>query len=242
MIPPVIFGMVGVLALVQSWFGVGVLLFGTPLLLILGVPYRSALWILLPCSLTISLLQLLVDRRIDREGARRVIVWAVPALVVGLLIEGRQGMQSWIGLAVAAALLISAGVRLFDGLAARGRAAAIRFDRPMLVVTGFVHGLTNMGGSLLPAYAAARHTEQYAVRQLVALAYAIFASSQLLVLALTTGFELQPATAAVAALAGTVFLTVGRFSFSPVQPPAYNVGLSLLMVSIAVMLIWRSLA
>ena len=48
---------VGLTASVQSMFGVGVLLFGTPALLILGHPFATALGILLPVSLTINILQ-----------------------------------------------------------------------------------------------------------------------------------------------------------------------------------------
>ena len=44
---------------VQSIFGVGLLLFGTPTLLLLGYPYADTLWILVPASVTISIVQVI---------------------------------------------------------------------------------------------------------------------------------------------------------------------------------------
>ncbi len=46
-----------VLAVVQSVFGVGLLVFGTPTLLLLGYPFDQVLAYLLPCSILISALQ-----------------------------------------------------------------------------------------------------------------------------------------------------------------------------------------
>ena len=45
-------------ASIQSFFGVGVLLFGTPLLLLLGYPFLESLLILLPISASINFLQI----------------------------------------------------------------------------------------------------------------------------------------------------------------------------------------
>jgi len=46
-------------SVIQSVFGVGVLLFGTPLLLLLGYEFVDALGVLLPVSIAISTLQVL---------------------------------------------------------------------------------------------------------------------------------------------------------------------------------------
>jgi len=46
-------------AAIQSMFGTGVLLFGTPLLLLYGYDFQFALTILLPTSILINLLQLI---------------------------------------------------------------------------------------------------------------------------------------------------------------------------------------
>jgi uncharacterized protein len=50
-------GLVLVLAAIQSVYGVGLLVFGTPVLLLLGLPFPEVLAYLLPCSIAISTLQ-----------------------------------------------------------------------------------------------------------------------------------------------------------------------------------------
>ena len=55
---------IAVFSIVQSIFGVGLLLFGTPTLLLLEYSYSETLWLLLPCSVTISLIQVVNDYKL----------------------------------------------------------------------------------------------------------------------------------------------------------------------------------
>ena len=68
-----------VTASIQSLFGVGVLLFGTPLLLLLGYPFLETLLILLPISASINLLQVLKDyREIDLDIYKSILLLTIP--------------------------------------------------------------------------------------------------------------------------------------------------------------------
>ena len=74
-------------ASIQSLFGVGVLLFGTPILLVLGYDFITALTILLPISLTINLLQVSKDyRHIQAPFYRHVLTLSIPCVVLCLLL------------------------------------------------------------------------------------------------------------------------------------------------------------
>jgi len=74
-----------VTASIQSLFGVGVLLFGTPLLLLLGYPFLETLLILLPISASINLLQVLKDyREIDLNIYKSILLLTIPFIVVSL--------------------------------------------------------------------------------------------------------------------------------------------------------------
>lgn len=54
-------------SLIQAIFGVGVLLLGTPILLVLGYDFVKAITILLPVSLAINLFQIIKDyHKIDK--------------------------------------------------------------------------------------------------------------------------------------------------------------------------------
>ena len=74
-------------ATIQSLFGVGVLLFGTPILLVLGYDFITALTILLPISLTINLLQVSKDYRyIQWPFYRQILTLSIPCVVLCLLL------------------------------------------------------------------------------------------------------------------------------------------------------------
>jgi len=74
-----------ILSLFQSVFGVGLLLFGTPTLLALGVPFFETLSIILPPSLSISLLQVVRNYHLI-ESSKELIFLIFPSLLVGLSI------------------------------------------------------------------------------------------------------------------------------------------------------------
>lgn len=68
---------------IQSIFGVGVLLFGTPLLLLVGYGFIEAIIILLPISVTINLFQIAKDyKSVDLEFYKNILVFTIPFVVV----------------------------------------------------------------------------------------------------------------------------------------------------------------
>ena len=71
---------IALFSIVQSMFGVGLLLFGTPTLLLLEYSYSETLWLLLPCSLTISLIQVVGDYKFI-EAKKRAVYFVIPTFV-----------------------------------------------------------------------------------------------------------------------------------------------------------------
>jgi len=229
---------VAVLAVVQSVFGIGLLLLGTPVLLILGVRFEQALWVLLPASMTISSLQLLLDRGIQVAAMRRFIVWSAPPMLIGLAVVLKTGLSLKIDLVVAALLIFGAILRLSTAL----RAVALQWlqthDIGALAGIGLVHGLTNMGGGLLSLYASIRHAEKYDIRQHIALGYVIFALTQLTLLGIAAP-SLHAATLApmYMGIAAAVFVTLGRGAFRRMPGSHYNVLISLFEIGCGSVLI-----
>jgi uncharacterized membrane protein YfcA len=174
-----------VLSAVQSIFGVGVLLFGTPALLILDYDFLDALAILLPVSLAINAIQVAKDWRwIDRGFYAKILLYTIPLVVACLFLVTRVkiNMALLIGLFVIFVALknVFAGVgRLVEG--------AIRYERTYFVSMGVVHGLTNLGGSLLTAAVHAKGYPKDAARATTAVSYGTFAVFQIV----TLGFALD---------------------------------------------------
>ena len=91
---------IALFSLIQSVFGVGLLLFGTPTLLILGYSYSETLWIVLPASLSISLAQIYGQHQLV-ESKRNVFALTLPSAAAGTLIifqlEGLTDVSKIVG-------------------------------------------------------------------------------------------------------------------------------------------------
>jgi len=166
-----------VTATIQSLFGVCVLLFGTPILLILGYEFVTALTILLPISLAINLAQVGWHRRqINRPFYRKILLLSIPFMVLCLFLVTRTKVS--IGPLIGCFLIVVAlkGVwppvhRLIDSL--------VRHERTYFILMGVTHGLTNLGGSLLTAIVHHKHYSKDVTRVTTAVSNGTFALFQL---------------------------------------------------------------
>lgn len=175
-------------AVVQSIFGVGVLLFGTPLMLLLGYGFVDALSVLLPVSLAISCLQLLKHHHhIDHALYKNVLIYSVPLIMAFLFLV--TSVKINIGLIIGA-LLIFVAVKSFSATIENALQWVVRYERVYLAITGLVHGMSNLGGSLLTVMIYSKKYPKDQTRATAAACYATFAFCQLLTLYLI-GSEFQ---------------------------------------------------
>lgn len=201
-------------ATIQSLFGVGVLLFGTPILLVLGYGFLSALTILLPISLAINLLQISKDyRHIHLPFYRRILTFSVPCVMLCLLLVTtlKINIGGIVGLFLIVAALKSVYPpfnRLIESL--------VRYERTYFVVMGIVHGLTNLGGSLLTAIIHSKHYDKDQTRATTAVSYGTFALFQLLTLALSFG------PSAIATSTTSLYMAVGVSMFLATELLLYS--------------------
>lgn len=231
---------VGLLSLVQSLFGFGLLLFGTPILIVQGCTFREALWIVLPASITISILQLMLDRQLDRHAALSLILWTVPSVGLGLLLILSLSVKIKIDFFIFSILLVCALLRFSTKMMGRVAEMCHNYRRSMLLLIGFIHGLTNMGGSLLSIYAAGQSSDKYAIRQYVALGYVIFATIQVTVLIFTEPGQSYPNPLKYIVLGGVVFICVGRAAFHHITQQRYTLLLNWFIVACAAILLGKS--
>lgn len=231
---------VATLAAVQSVFGVGLLVFGTPLLLMLGVQFPVILVYLLPCSIMVSLLQVLTSGGFTLEPIRRqFLVFTAPAVVIATAAAVFLGSPDQIGLAVGVMLLVTAGLRLVSPGGAVMSAFVGRYRRGLLVLLGVIHGLSNLGGGVLTAIVGSSFPDKDSVRRHIAFCYGLMASLQLVVV-LLEGPEVQPALCiALALLAAAVYLVVGQWLFVRVRRGAYQHALTSLLAIFGVLLVTR---
>lgn len=164
-------------AAIQSIFGVGVLLFGTPLLLLLGYDFISALYTLLPISLTINLIQIIQDyKHIDRDFYKKILLFTIPFVVFFLFIVSASNVD--FGLVIGLFLLFVA-IKNYSPKVEKTVESLVKYEKTYFTIMGVVHGLTNLGGSLLTAIVHSKNYEKIKTRVTVAIAYATFALFQL---------------------------------------------------------------
>ena len=224
------------LSIVQSLFGVGLLVFGTPLFLLLGFSFHEVLWTLLPASLTISSLQLILDKGVSRNDVLLFAKWAIPGLLFGLLISLFVGVKFKADWAIALLLIFTASLRLLSGSQVWLSSASRKYSRQALVLIGALHGVTNMGGGLLSAFAG----DKYSIRQTIALGYAVFASVQLFTLSVLGYGNISLNVLYSIATAGLIFICIGRLTFRRMAYKSYNILFSAFELICATLLIFKA--
>lgn len=167
-------------SIIQSIFGVGVLLFGTPILLLLGYDFINALVILLPISIAINSLQIIKHYQyIDTTFYKNVLIYTIPFVVVFLFLVTTIKIN--IGLLIGAFLIFVALKNFLPSIEAMLQ-TMVKYERSYLAAMGVIHGMTNLGGSLLTAIVHGKNYHKNQTRVTVAICYATFAVFQLITL------------------------------------------------------------
>ena len=146
-----------VLIIFQSIAGVGVLVIGTPVLLILGFEFLDVISILLPISILTSLINLFFIRfskikqsfNIDKDYNRLFYFICLPSIFIGIIILKYFGENFNFNYIVSFVILISV---LLSRLKKFVRKINRNSKITVLLVTGIIHGISNSGGSLLSLF------------------------------------------------------------------------------------------
>ena len=167
-------------AIVQSIFGTGVLLFGTPLLLILGYNFQYALIILLPTSILISIFQLKNNlNKIDIQFYKRLLLFSIPLIILFLYLTNLNSIR--INIFVGIFLVV---VAIKENILSINRMIKflIKYESLYLMIMGMIHGITNLGGALLSAIVFSKNLSKDSKRTTIAICYLTFALFQIITL------------------------------------------------------------
>lgn len=227
-------------AIIQSLFGVGVLLFGTPLLLLLGYDFINALSVLLPISIAINSFQILKHyRHIDGVFFKHVLYYTIPFVVLFLFIAttNRFNINLIIG-----TFLVLVALKDFFPPAGRMLETLVRYEKTYLAAMGLIHGLTNLGGALLTAIVHGKQFDKDTTRVTIAVCYATFALFQLsTLLALQTPFALSYAQHASFLQVGVmVFLLTEEWVYSDMDNKKYSKYFAVFLLASGILLITKS--
>ena len=219
-----IYGLILVLAVVQSLFGVGILLFGTPILLILGYEYQEALMYLLPASAAISWSQVWDFRsfKLDGNYRRLFLTICIPLLIVGMFLTQYFDLKFEIKIFVTLMLFVAFILRSSSRLLVKMQNFMRTHLKFALASMGMIHGLSNMGGSILTPLVSSLYKEKNKVLAGVSFDYAFMASFQLLVLIFIQGHKFYAHYLIGSAISLSVRYLVGKRVFSFTKDEYYQ--------------------
>ena len=140
------------LVVVQSIFGVGLLLFGTPSFLLLGYDFPNTINILMPISISISLFQFFNSKIKDKNFITEYNYYCLPFLFLFLILALTYRNMIDFKFYVAVLLIISSLIVLNKNKFSNFFKNFIKLKKIILIFIGSIHGFTNMGGNFLSIY------------------------------------------------------------------------------------------
>lgn len=171
-----------ILIFIQSIFGVGLLLFGTPTFLILNYSLSETLFLLLPISFTISLIQFLKSNVKDSLFLNKFNKFTLPLLFVSQIIilsfQYSINLKIFISFMLILLSILSLDTKKFKIIKFNNR-----YQNASLSLLGIIHGLTNLGGGFLVIYAnILTENNKDKTRYYISYAYLVMVSVQMLIL------------------------------------------------------------
>ncbi len=209
-------------SIIQSIFGTGVLLFGTPLLLLNDYSFTSALTILLPVSILINILQLINKaKNIDIKFYKKICLFSVPAIILFLYfisISTAFNTNSLIG-----AILIVIGLKEVIPAIDKSIDFTIKFEKIYLLIMGMIHGISNLGGALLSAIVFSKNLTKEQTRATIAISYLTFAIFQIITLTIFLNSNFLNTNNIMYWLIGVfIFLVVEKFIYININETIYS--------------------
>jgi len=236
-----VLAIIAVLSVVQSLFGMGILVFGTPTLLLMGYDFNQTLGHLLPASFAVSLLQIVTAGENRPRISKQLYVICLPGIALGLWLAENTFLAAKINMMVGMALLLSAALRGWPQSRKWFRILLAKQFPAYHLVMGVIHGLTNLGGALLAVLASETAHEKHAIRYTVASYYLAFSVAQMLFLTLVMGlgasFVDNLPGVGVSAI---VYMLVGRRVFTRASPQVFHHALTFFIAAYGVVVLLKS--
>ena len=140
------------LSIFQSVFGIGLLLVGTPFFLFLDYSFLSTLSLLLPTSITISFMQFIYSKKIDKVFVADTNKFCLPLVIIFIYLtlsfKELINFKYWVTLLLILSSLIIILKPIFLSFLNKLKT----YRKPLFVMIGIIHGVTNMGGSFLSLF------------------------------------------------------------------------------------------
>jgi uncharacterized protein len=236
----IIISVIIIFSIIQSFFGVGLLVFGTPSLLLLGYSFDVALTYLLPSSIIISLIQVLHSKASLTLLQKKLLLYSVPGIIIGLVFVISGFISINIGIIVGVMLIISVLFRNVKGLFSFLKRIFNSKLNIYVFAIGLIHGISNMGGGFLTILATTIYDKKEEQRKNIAFGYLIFGITQIIVL-IVLKMQLFTYWSLIFPLLSIItYFIVGNVIFNKTSEGIYNKLISILIFIYGIVLIFKN--
>ena len=227
--------------LVQNVFGVGILVFGTPVLLSMGYGYLEVLGILCPSSLGVSLVQIIMIRGAKFPKPSEVFQ-SISGVVIGATVLSMFAVPIFIYV-ITAIVMFFAGILRLSGEFQRAVVKALEFKTPYFYfVNAVFHGFSNLGGVLLVFKNSIVTTDKNQKLMNTAFIYALYVIFQIIVLSISGNANLFIAGASIVPFSVLLSIFLSRRSFSLLSPKNMDIALGVFFISVGGVLTYKTLS
>jgi len=227
-------------SIIQTLFGVGLLVFGTPTLLIMGYPFTTALLLLLPSSILLSAIQIFVGKN-QIEIKKEFLYYSIPPMLLGLIIISTGFFDLDLKLIIGLILVFITVVRTLKKYHKYLLKIFSHNVKLYMVFMGAIHGISNQGGGLLTLYFSTIYNNKLIIRSNIAFCYFTYGVFQLLYLLF---FHFSPVALMgilLSAISILIFYTVGGKIFHRTSEQLFQKLISFAIVIFGLILIYGGL-
>lgn len=215
-------GFILLFSFIQSILGVGLLVFGTPTFIMLGLSFPEALSILLPSSVVISSFQYFSSKNLIRETKKEIAIFSLPLMILGISVVLLSKIQINVKVLIAIMLIFTSVVRMSDKVLDKIYFFIKRYNKIYLMIMGLVHGLSNLGGGLLTIYAGSVSQSKESFRATIAFGYLLFGIFQLAILFYFDSKLIRPEILLYMVLSGAIYQFLGNKVFAVTSEKIYG--------------------
>jgi|TARA_B110000090_G_C13328199_1_gene426252 uncharacterized membrane protein YfcA len=232
------------IATLQTIAGVGILVLGTPLLLIFGYDIVSAISLLLPISILTSLTNLLifklhtkkVDINFDKNIKYHFFLFCIPSIFIGVfLLKIFQEIINF-NILVSLIIFLTLAVKLYYQ---KNKLRYSNINKKLILSgIGLIHGLTNSGGTLLSIFILSLTKNlKKPTRYAVTFFYLFLASFQYLIFIIFFRVPFQTDLLIYLILIVSLGILFGNFIINYIQENTFKLLIEIIAFLSAIMLI-----
>ena len=210
------------LIIIQSVYGVGILIFGVPILILYGFEYLDIIGLLLPSSMTISTLQIFKNRTV-RSNELKHLPLAIFGVSIGLAVAARIDTTEFMPAIVGALMLSAAFFRISTLTKKYMEYYFEKHQSTFHILNAILHGFTNLGGVLLTVYSSSVHNGKIPIVYCTALFYMVYAASQMIIIFLLGQGEIFKAGLIYVPITALLYTTLGQKTFRLVSQKKFDI-------------------